>query len=140
MGESMEHSDYITLIEQQKENWRTLALTGANEINKMRQQLTIKENDVNSLKGAIQACDHIISIINENIEIVEMEEGTEPESETDEDDILITLGDIRVYVDPHSAGILEKTVIDYIKTLQKEGFVFNNPKANTTCGCGSSFS
>jgi hypothetical protein len=87
MGESMEHSDYITLIEQQRENWRTLALTGANEINKMRQQLTIKENDVNSLKGAIQACDHIISIINENIEIVEMEEGTEPESETDEDDI-----------------------------------------------------
>ena len=62
------------------------------------------------------------------------------ETETDEDDILITLGDVRVYVDPHSAGILEKTVIDYIKTLQKEGFVFNNPKANTTCGCGSSFS
>ena len=62
------------------------------------------------------------------------------ETETDEDDILITLGHVRVYVDPHSAGILEKTVIDYIKTLQKEGFVFNNPKANTTCGCGSSFS
>ena len=62
------------------------------------------------------------------------------ETETDEDDILITLGDLRVYVDPHSAGILEKTVIDYIKTLQKEGFVFNNPQANTTCGCGSSFS
>ena len=62
------------------------------------------------------------------------------DTETDEDDILITLGDVHVYVDPHSAGILEKTVIDYIKTLQKEGFVFNNPKANTTCGCGSSFS
>jgi iron-sulfur cluster assembly protein len=61
-------------------------------------------------------------------------------TEADENDILITLDKVSIYVDPHSAGILEKTVIDYIRTLQKEGFVFNNPKANTTCGCGSSFS
>jgi iron-sulfur cluster assembly accessory protein len=62
------------------------------------------------------------------------------ETETDEDDILITLGSVNVYVDPHSAGILEETEIDYIKGLQMEGFVFNNSKANTTCGCGMSFS
>ena len=62
------------------------------------------------------------------------------ETETDEDDILITLESVSVYVDPHSAGILGETVVDYIKTLQTEGFVFNNPKANTTCGCGMSFS
>jgi|TARA_R110000824_G_scaffold77088_1_gene195108 iron-sulfur cluster assembly protein len=61
-------------------------------------------------------------------------------AETDEDDILITLDSVSIYVDPHSAGILEKTVIDYVKTLQTEGFVFNNQKANTTCGCGMSFS
>ena len=62
------------------------------------------------------------------------------EDETDEDDILITLEKVNVYVDPHSAGILKETVVDYVKTLQTEGFVFNNPKANTTCGCGMSFS
>ena len=62
------------------------------------------------------------------------------DTEVDEDDILINLGETRVYVDPHSAGILEKTTIDYIKTLQNQGFVFNNSKANTTCGCGMSFS
>jgi iron-sulfur cluster assembly protein len=62
------------------------------------------------------------------------------DTEVDEDDILITLGKVRVYIDPHSAAILEKTVIDYIKTLQNQGFVFNNPQANTTCGCGMSFS
>jgi len=39
-----------------------------------------------------------------------------------------------------SAGILKDTTVDYIATLQQEGFVFNNPAANTTCGCGSSFS
>ena len=62
------------------------------------------------------------------------------ETETDEDDILITLESVSVYVDPHSAGILGETVVDYIKTLQNQGFVFNNPQANTTCGCGMSFS
>jgi len=62
------------------------------------------------------------------------------ETEIDEDDILITLDNINVYIDSHSAGILEETVVDYIKTLQSEGFVFNNSKANTTCGCGMSFS
>jgi len=62
------------------------------------------------------------------------------DAEADEDDILITLDSVNVYVDPHSAAILEETVIDYVKTLQTEGFVFNNQKANTTCGCGMSFS
>jgi len=62
------------------------------------------------------------------------------DTEVDEDDILITLDSVNVYVDPHSAAILEETVIDYVKTLQTEGFVFNNQKANTTCGCGMSFS
>jgi len=62
------------------------------------------------------------------------------DSEIDENDILIEQGTVKVYIDPHSAVILDKTIIDYVKNLQSEGFVFNNPKANTTCGCGSSFS
>jgi iron-sulfur cluster assembly accessory protein len=36
--------------------------------------------------------------------------------------------------------MLGNTEIDYVETLQKKGFVFNNPNATTTCGCGSSFS
>ena len=62
------------------------------------------------------------------------------DSEVDEDDILLMIGNVQVYIDPHSAVILDKTIIDYVKTLQSHGFVFNNPKANTTCGCGMSFS
>jgi len=62
------------------------------------------------------------------------------DSEIDEEDILLMQGDVKIYIDPHSAVILDKTIIDYVKTLQTEGFVFNNPKANTTCGCGMSFS
>lgn len=60
--------------------------------------------------------------------------------EPDEEDILLDISMVKVYIDPTSAGILKDTTVDYIKTLQQEGFVFNNPAANTTCGCGSSFS
>ena len=58
----------------------------------------------------------------------------------DEEDILINFDHVGIYVDPHSADILSKTTVDFVKTLQKEGFVFNNPDSNTTCGCGMSFS
>jgi iron-sulfur cluster assembly protein len=58
----------------------------------------------------------------------------------DEEDILLDIGSIKIYIDPHSAAILNNTVVDYHLTLQQQGFVFNNPDANTTCGCGSSFS
>ena len=61
-------------------------------------------------------------------------------TEGDEDDLELLLEDVKVYVDPHSAAILTNTTVDYVKTLQKKGYIFLNPDANTTCGCGSSFS
>jgi len=60
--------------------------------------------------------------------------------EPDEEDILLDIPAVKIYIDPMSAGILKDTTVDYVATLQQEGFVFNNPSANTTCGCGSSFS
>jgi len=62
------------------------------------------------------------------------------ETSVDEEDILLDIPEIKVYIDPYSADILEHTIVDYKITLQEKGFVFNNPDANTTCGCGSSFS
>ena len=60
--------------------------------------------------------------------------------ERDDEDLEINIGAVSVYVDPHSAGILKNTKIDYVSTLQSKGFVFMNSEANTTCGCGMSFS
>ena len=62
------------------------------------------------------------------------------EADRDEEDILLDIPGTIVYIDPYSADILSETTVDYVKSLQREGFVFNNPAANTTCGCGSSFS
>lgn len=46
---------------------------------------------------------------------------------------------IRVAVDPKSARFLNGTEIDIHEGLDKRGFVFNNPLAVRTCGCGTSF-
>jgi iron-sulfur cluster assembly protein len=58
----------------------------------------------------------------------------------DEEDLTLHFDGLPVYMDAHSAQLLEGTEIDYVETLAKKGFVFNNPKATRTCGCGSSFS
>lgn len=45
----------------------------------------------------------------------------------------------RVFVDPKSYLYLDNTTLDYERTLMREGFVFQNPQATRSCGCGSSF-
>lgn len=55
-------------------------------------------------------------------------------------DIAITFDDVKVVVDPVSAGYLRGTVVDYVTGLHGTGFQFKNPNAKRTCGCGSSFS
>ena len=47
---------------------------------------------------------------------------------------------IRVICDPKSYLYLNGTEIDFKDEIMGRGFVFNNPNANNTCGCGSSFS
>lgn len=55
-------------------------------------------------------------------------------------DLVLAYDGVTIYVDPVSAGLLKGTVVDYISGLNGTGFKFNNPNANRTCGCGSSFS
>ncbi len=47
---------------------------------------------------------------------------------------------VRIVCDPKSYLYLNETVIDFKDELMGRGFVFNNPNATSTCGCGSSFS
>ena len=60
--------------------------------------------------------------------------------EADDEDMTLDFSGLKVVLDPHSAELLSGVEIDYVESLQKKGFVFNNPKATRTCGCGSSFS
>ena len=45
----------------------------------------------------------------------------------------------KIFVDRKSLLYLNGTVLDYDTNLISKGFVFNNPNAKSTCGCGSSF-
>jgi iron-sulfur cluster assembly protein len=47
---------------------------------------------------------------------------------------------IKVVCDPKSYLYLNGTVIDFKDEVMGRGFVFNNPNATSSCGCGSSFS
>jgi iron-sulfur cluster assembly protein len=45
----------------------------------------------------------------------------------------------RLFVDSKSYLYLRDTTLDYEETLMRQGFVFQNPQASRSCGCGSSF-
>ena len=45
----------------------------------------------------------------------------------------------KIFVDKKSLLFLNGTTLDYDTELLSKGFVFHNPNAKTTCGCGSSF-
>lgn len=47
---------------------------------------------------------------------------------------------IRIIVDKKSFLYLAGTILEYSGGLNGKGFVFNNPNAQRTCGCGESFS
>jgi len=59
---------------------------------------------------------------------------------TDElNDLVSDWHGVRVAVDKKSVLYLDGMEIDYYDGIEKRGFVFNNPNATKTCGCGTSF-
>lgn len=56
-----------------------------------------------------------------------------------EEDKLFEDNGVRILVDKKSFLYLVGTVLEYSGGLNGKGFVFNNPNANRTCGCGESF-
>jgi iron-sulfur cluster insertion protein len=57
-----------------------------------------------------------------------------------EDDFEIESGGTTVLIDSMSAQYVTGAEIDYVDDLQGSRFSIKNPKAQSTCGCGSSFS
>lgn len=60
--------------------------------------------------------------------------------ETSENDKIFEDNDIRIAVEKKSFLYLAGTVLEFSGGLNGKGFVFNNPNASRTCGCGESFS
>ncbi len=56
-----------------------------------------------------------------------------------DDDLVVDVNGVRVFVDGFSAPYLTGVTIDYVSSMQGSGFTFSNPNASGGCGCGSSF-
>ena len=62
------------------------------------------------------------------------------DEEQNEDDFVIDQPGLTVIVDSMSMQYLQGAVIDYKEEINGSSFVITNPNAQSTCGCGSSFS
>ncbi len=61
-------------------------------------------------------------------------------TEEREGDTVVDLGDFKVFLDRKSTIYLRGVTLDHQSGLEGRGFVFHNPQASNTCGCGESFS
>ncbi len=106
----------------------TLTETAAREIKTIIKQQELDENNVHlrvGVKGG--GCSGFSYLL----------DLTEQQRDTDE---LFEEHDIKVVCDPKSYLYLNGTTIDFKDEIMGRGFVFNNPNATSSCGCGSSFS
>ncbi len=62
------------------------------------------------------------------------------DKEQKEEDKVFEDNGVKIIVDKKSFLYLIGTTLEYSGGLNGSGFVFNNPNANRTCGCGESFS
>lgn len=61
------------------------------------------------------------------------------DADAKEGDTVIEDSGIKLFIDGKSLFYLMGTVLDFTDGLNGKGFVFNNPNAKKTCGCGESF-
>ena len=56
-----------------------------------------------------------------------------------EGDTVVEAGGMNVFVHPDSVALLNGVTIDFTESIEGAGFVFDNPNAKSSCGCGKSF-
>jgi iron-sulfur cluster assembly protein len=60
-------------------------------------------------------------------------------SEANEDETTIEASGVSIFVSQSVTGLIKGTRIDYVEKLEGGNFIFQNPNAASTCGCGQSF-
>ncbi|HEY1919372.1 MAG TPA: iron-sulfur cluster assembly accessory protein [Streptosporangiaceae bacterium] len=54
-------------------------------------------------------------------------------------DVVSTFGEVQVVTDKMSAPYLTGATVDFVDTIEKQGFTIDNPNATGSCACGDSF-
>ena len=57
-----------------------------------------------------------------------------------DNDVVLEQHGLKIYINEESAPFLKGVEIDYVDTLKESGFKYKNPNAQSSCGCGTSFS
>lgn len=68
-----------------------------------------------------------------------MSYGMEFEQESKNNDKVMEINGVTVFMDPKSYMFLQDITMDFKEGLMGRGFVFSNPNATGQCGCGTSF-
>jgi iron-sulfur cluster insertion protein len=104
--------------------------------------MIITENTVNKVKEVLaeEGKSDSLRIFVQGGGCSGMSYGFALEDTQNDDDFVIEQGGIKFLVDAMSMQYLNDATIDYKEDLTGANFVIDNPMAETTCGCGSSFS
>jgi len=62
------------------------------------------------------------------------------EDKSEKKDIIIKKNNAVIVIDQNSLGLIKGSEIDFVEDLIGSRFKINNPKATSSCGCGTSFS
>ncbi len=54
-------------------------------------------------------------------------------------DLTVEFGGVKLTVDRMSAPYVQGATIDFVDTIEKQGFTIDNPNATGSCACGDSF-
>jgi len=65
---------------------------------------------------------------------------TQKDKVNEEDEWIFDEKEIKIVCDQKSHLYVDGVTIDFVDEFMGQGFVFSNPNATSTCGCGSSFS
>lgn len=63
----------------------------------------------------------------------------ELENATRDGDNIVEADGLKFFIDDMSLGFVKGMTVDFVSSLEKSGFTFENPNATTQCGCGKSF-
>jgi iron-sulfur cluster assembly accessory protein len=63
----------------------------------------------------------------------------ELETEKREGDEVVEADGVKIFIDDISADHLRGMKVDFVSSLERSGFVYENPNATAQCGCGKSF-
>jgi iron-sulfur cluster assembly accessory protein len=61
------------------------------------------------------------------------------ETEGRQGDAVVEADGVKIFIDDLSVGHVQGMTVDFVSSLEKSGFVFENPNATSQCGCGKSF-